>query len=382
MHNSQVSLLDEAKAAHRAGSHNRALELYRATLQADSRNPAIHNAIGEIHESRNALTAAITAYSRAYLYAPYDPVITKNLATAFMRVGQYQAVACMAAKPDSTLDYPLAAEAMLRHLEGPEIQHTPTYQSKLRPYDNLIEALSLPRNPQDRLLALFNCIRFSKNNWRNRALARLQNEEFWQWVKISGLEQIEGYLAAGKGVILLGTHTEVGRVATMAFARLGLKFNSLEEANYLARDNIPGISNVNFIEVGGKAFTLREVYLARQALQRGEILQIAPDGHHGGKGNMVYQFLGRLRPFSTGFADLAILTGAPAFPLICTNSLDGIIHIKILPPLDAPDSSQPREAKQKLLIQQYVTFLEHMWRTHPSGVFRNHIKMYLSRPAA
>lgn len=374
-------LFESGNVELQAGRTTQALNYYKQSLGLSPKNPNVFNNMGIAQDRLNNLQGALESFGNAYLINPDDPGIVNNLTTTLIKVERFKTAAELATKPGSRVLYPIAVTALRSYLGSKSALQEPDIQNLLAPYDKLIQELGLPPDDAEKHLCLFANFKHPENNWREIAISRLSNEDFPKWVAISGLEPIKELQAVGKGAILLSSHTTSGHAILVALLRQELKVNSIEFNNRFSALPIPGIERVNFLEVGNKEqFALREVYLAQQALQRGEILHLTGDGFQG-KSQFRHPFLGKLRAFRTGFADLSLITNTPIFPVFCTTTLEGKINIEILPALAQPNEQLPRETRIATLLDQYVALLEKYWKTKPGNISWRHVKKHLGSEA-
>ncbi len=163
--------------------------------------------------------------------------------------------------------------------------------------------------------------------------------------------------------------------------RQGYDLHSIESANVLKKIGAKDADRLKVIEVGGGAsFLLRQTYLARRVLMDGGMLHMVPDGLQGNSGVPV-PFHGRVRRLATGFAELAVSTGAPVVPVIATMDVDGRIHVEFSAPLDTGPEDMERRERIEGLIRQYARFLEIRWSDDPGGVRMHHVEHFLELPA-
>jgi KDO2-lipid IV(A) lauroyltransferase len=163
--------------------------------------------------------------------------------------------------------------------------------------------------------------------------------------------------------------------------RQGYDLHSVEAANVLKKIGAKGADRLKVIEVGGGAtFHLRQTYLARRVLMDGGMLHMVPDGLHGSSGILV-PFHGRMRNFATGFAELALGTGAAVVPVIANMDVDGRIHVEFSTPLDTGSGDLERQERIENLIRQYGSYLENHWSDDPGSVRMHHVEHFLGLPA-
>jgi KDO2-lipid IV(A) lauroyltransferase len=127
------------------------------------------------------------------------------------------------------------------------------------------------------------------------------------------------------------------------------------------------------------AMLSNQLVAARQALARGAVVMIAPDGYYGIGGREI-AFMGRLRRFGAGFAELALEIAAPVVPVTSSVDLDGRITIKIGKPFEA--SGRSHAQRVDALIAHYIEHLSSVWRTAPGEVHWPHLSKFLALPPA
>ena len=127
--------------------------------------------------------------------------------------------------------------------------------------------------------------------------------------------------------------------------RQGYDLHSVESANVLQQIGAKGADRLKVIEVGGGAsFLLRQTYMARRVLMDGGMLHMVPDGLQGDSGVLV-PFHGRMRRLATGFAELAVSTGAAVVPVIANMDVDGRIHVEFFERLDTGSGDVDRRER-------------------------------------
>jgi len=120
----------------------------------------------------------------------------------------------------------------------------------------------------------------------------------------------------------------------------------------------------------------RDLAAAHQALEMGGIAHIVPDGTRG-RATIVYPFFDRRRHFRTGFAELALATGAITLPATAIPHLNGKVHIKFFEPFDSGTHEMGHEARMRQLIAQYADHLTDIWTTSPGSVLVGHMQRFL-----
>jgi lauroyl/myristoyl acyltransferase/acyl carrier protein len=200
--------------------------------------------------------------------------------------------------------------------------------------------------------------------WRSVALARCAPAEFDRWVAISGLEHLAAAAARGNGVLLLTSHYALVFVIPLAFHASGF-----DDLLFILRQ--PALLKVAGLEsdyrqamAGGveSADTplSAQLYRGRQTLRRGGAVLIEADGALGASLGLPLPFLGRRRIFKTGFAELALDTGAAVIPVSLSMSLGGRFEISYLPELRVGEGDHEEQVAS--LVRQYAAILEDQWR--------------------
>jgi len=362
------------------GRPRRAVEAYRKALALDPRDAGTLNSMGMAFSHRD-WSEALKYFGAAYRLDPRTPRVANNLAAALLKNGRLDSAVQLVARRGSPLSYATATAVMRRYAESPDARQLPEIRSGIKWLKALLELLGRPEETGEITLGIFANYLHPLNPWREQALDRSTDTQLKRWVRVSGIERLKAVQEAGQGAILVVSHLAVERVATLLLSRMGFKLNTLEYENRLAIHGIAGAASVKVWEIKETdGFMLRVIYLAKKALQKGEIFLLAGDGYHGGN-EMPLAFLGRQRHFKGGFAELAIAARVPAFPVFCTVDLEGRIDLEILEPLEAGDDSSGRAERVAGLVRQYVTLLEDCWRRHPGNIAWYHLRRYFALQA-
>jgi tetratricopeptide (TPR) repeat protein/lauroyl/myristoyl acyltransferase len=374
-------LREQGNADLKQGRPREAIQAYRRALALEPGDPMTLNNMG-IALSHHDWNEALRQFDAAYRLNPQEPRIANNLAAALLENGRLDSAVQLVARPGSPLAYAAASTVMRRYAHSPNATEVPAIRKGIDQLNQLLVALGRPQDAAEVALSIFANHLHPGIPWREQALDLSTVQEMKRWVRPRGVDRLRAVQETSRGAILVLSHLAAERVSTLVLSRMGFRLNSLEYQNRLGNHGIAGAQAVKVWEIKDtEGFTLREVYLAKQALERGEIFQLAGDGYRGGSG-LPCRFLGRERHFKGGFAELAIAASVPVFPVFCTLDIEGRISLEILEPLDAGDEGTTRAERVASLIHQYATLLENCWRQQPGNVTWDHIRRYLELPAA
>jgi len=204
-----------------------------------------------------------------------------------------------------------------------------------------------------------------------------------QWLTIAGQATLDEALLRKRGVILVDMHTlfpsgilpivlkQLGHANPMVYSgRAALQqnqplFHAFQRYFHTEEETL----------VIAKFLSL-QMDVAQRKLRAGGIVWIAPDGGSGSRARRLPIF-GWQRAFSTGFAELALQTGATVIPVRHVIAANGGIQISFLRPFAAGVATTNREERIQQLMQQYVDFLEETWRLDPANVGVAHMRHFL-----
>jgi acyl-coenzyme A synthetase/AMP-(fatty) acid ligase len=109
----------------------------------------------------------------------------------------------------------------------------------------------------------------------------------------------------------------------------------------------------------------RQLELARQILQQGGVIAIAPDVNRGHGPQTVVEFHGRLHQFRTGFAELALLTDAQLFFVASDLQAYNRFSFRMVGPFDRGSATMRYEERVQHLMNQYIEQLRIQWAKNP-----------------
>jgi acyl-coenzyme A synthetase/AMP-(fatty) acid ligase len=248
--------------------------------------------------------------------------------------------------------------------------------------------------PQRRLLqqlsAAYGCRLPEPELWRRSVLANLLlNRPFWYgpqqklqlvWrdrydrlvadgaaLRIVGLEHLEIARHTGTGAILVSRHD---------VARALYKYRLAE---HLGLPPIRSVSaaraNSDARRTGRSAAASRgsTAFNALAALRRGGIILFASDNPQQSDASHHLRFHTGTRAVPPGFAEVALLSGAPVLPVHHRCDRDGRVSLVIGAPFNRPDPDLPHEAQLTVLLQQYADWLAARIAEDPASLQWRHL---------
>jgi amino acid adenylation domain-containing protein len=197
---------------------------------------------------------------------------------------------------------------------------------------------------------------------------------------ISGAAYVKEAYERGKGVILLTFHGSpighrkwalerflgVDEIPTISW-RVPVRQSQYREAMYHTPETVAAAMNSEI------------AFYGQQLLQEGKIINIVADNsdEHGKKYRV--ELAGREYRVKSGFAELALNTGAAIIPHYTTCLPDGRVQMNLLKPLEAGEGD--RDEKIERLIGEYFAFINEAWVTHPEAIRWDRMKGHYSRHA-
>lgn len=195
-------------------------------------------------------------------------------------------------------------------------------------------------------------------------LAALSPRDEARQFDVSGWEHFEAERAAGRPVILGGSHFGVNRLFSLWLARQGVEVLSLAHEDQLQMMGATKPTTLKVVEIGA-GFTVETALLVMRHLRSGGCLQVTGDWPVQKQGPHSYQrtFRGLARRYPQGMANFSLTGGAAILPYFCTLRPGGRVRIEIRPPLRPPSSAAPagsaqREAQLEELVHRFAAVLE------------------------
>lgn len=202
--------------------------------------------------------------------------------------------------------------------------------------------------------------------------------EVEKYFSVTGLEHLTNAHQTNKGVILLTYHSIVGRFATMALKRrlggeeIATITQKVARQQSVTWENFKNKKNTEAFE---SALFANEALRGQNLLLEGKIVQLVGDIEYQDS-RTILELSGRNYKLKTGFAELAINTGATVIPVYNTLKPDGRITT-IFEPAIEPGSGD-RDSQVKTLMKEYVAFMNKAWSEAPESVkwtrMRSHLR--------
>jgi len=198
---------------------------------------------------------------------------------------------------------------------------------------------------------------------------RRQNE-LCRVTRIHGLEHLVSARRDEKGVLLVTIHLGYWELIGARLVAEGFPITviSRPRSNPLVDRLWRNIENGSGMQVLSKFQSVRQVM---RALNQGRIVGILPD-QHAGRAGIFIDFFGRPTPMHPVVPLVSLRTGAPVVPCIAPLEADGLVHIRLFPPLNLVRSDDPkRDVKENttLLTRIFESFIrsypeQYLWMHH------------------
>ncbi|MEP6997970.1 MAG: hypothetical protein ABI900_09985 [Betaproteobacteria bacterium] len=192
--------------------------------------------------------------------------------------------------------------------------------------------------------------------------------------RVTGWEYFDRCRQNATGLILAPVHTQFARLLITYLRHRG--HDGLEVG--LTSDKL---EKKGLHTSAAKQFELaRQMHGAKQLLAGGGIVFNPPDARQNLDNSRSVEFFGRQRRIATGFAELALATGAHIVPIAYRVSPRGSFVLAFGAPFDVPGPASTHEERVDSLVGQYASFLRDEWRLYPWNIPWNHLLHYCLLP--
>jgi lauroyl/myristoyl acyltransferase len=193
--------------------------------------------------------------------------------------------------------------------------------------------------------------------------------------QVTGWEHFERCRRDGAGLMILPVHGHFSRLVQPYLRHrghdglsVGLTTGSLEARG--------------FATTAAKQFELaRQLHAAKHVLARGGIAFNLPDAFWNLDNSRSVEFFGRQRWIATGFAELALTTGAHVLPISYRFSPRGFFVLEFGAPFHVLGPQSSQDERVDALVAQYASFLRDEWRRYPWNIQWTHLQQYCQLPA-
>lgn len=193
-----------------------------------------------------------------------------------------------------------------------------------------------------------------------------------QYFVVEGWQRFAQAYQTGRGVLLALSHIGLPKVLIHYLKAHGYSGPAIRQQMRVRLQ----ATGEEMSPLNRMLLSARDLAEANQSLASGGIAYILPDGKQGAT-TIAYPFWGRLRHFRTGFAELALTSGAVVLPAVCIPQLNGKFSIKFFEPFDLGTPAINRQERVELLVHQYADHLAQLWALAPGSLRTSDICQFL-----
>ncbi len=228
-------------------------------------------------------------------------------------------------------------------------------------------------------------IRTSKHlYWRSlwMILNEAPDSEVEAFFPVTGMDHVTNARQQGRGVILMSYHNSITRLSSyVSKCRLGL--DALQTISTVdAEKRSPYWDEIRSHKINPaivQGLHAGAAFQGQQQLARGEIVTMLSDQNQKpNPGTFHANVAGHRYRLKSGFADLALLTGATIIPQMTRVTREGKILTNFLLPFEI--HGEDRQAQLDSLTRQYANFLTYCWQTAPETFFWGIVTKHLNLP--
>jgi amino acid adenylation domain-containing protein len=191
-------------------------------------------------------------------------------------------------------------------------------------------------------------------------------------IPVEGAAMLEAARVRQQGVILLSNHA----YQTSYFRSLKLTQRGVGNLERLVEPIQSDKIKAQYI------LYARQLDLARQVLQNGGAITIAPDVNRGRGASITVPFHGRMHEFRTGFAELALLTDAQLFFVASDLQAYNCFSFRLVGPFDQGSATMSYAERVQYLMEQYIAHLRLQWVKNPWALSWEVMREHLAYPPA
>jgi KDO2-lipid IV(A) lauroyltransferase len=210
--------------------------------------------------------------------------------------------------------------------------------------------------------------------WCFNELFRGPPERVARLTHVRGWEHFERCRQGGAGLILLPVHGQFSRLFQPYLRHRG--YDGLEVG--LTHDRLERKGMLT--PVAKRLELARQMLAAKRLLTQGGIAYNLPDARQNLDNARSVEFFGRRRQLATGFAELALATGAHVVTVAYRFSPRGFFVIEFGAPLLVSGQQSTHEERVDSLVSQYADFLRGEWRRYLWNIHWDHLKHFYLLP--
>jgi lauroyl/myristoyl acyltransferase len=210
--------------------------------------------------------------------------------------------------------------------------------------------------------------------WRDSCLHEFTPELMTRLTRVMGWEHFDQCRRDGAGLILVPVHGQFSR-----WFRPYLRHRGHDSLTVGVPED--KLEAKGFRTPTAKRFELaRQMHAAKHLLARGGIACNLPDARQNLDSSRSVEFFGRPRRIATGFAELALTTGAHVVPIAYRFSPRGFFVLEFGAPFHVLGPQSTHDERVDSLVAQYASFLRDEWRRYPWNVHWNQLRAYCLLP--
>lgn len=262
------------------------------------------------------------------------------------------------------LPQPLAMQLLSSAVKQPWVQrhYLPNQTTLVQQFLASLEEPTKQHNCLAQAL-FFGCLTHFKI--RDAVFQRIRTEG--RSIPFEGIEMLETARVQQQGVILLHNHA----YQASYFRSLKLTQRGVGNLERLVEPIQSDKIKAQYI------LYARQLDLARQTLQDGGIIAMAPDVNRGRGAHIAVPFHGRMHEFRTGFAELALLADAQLFFVASDLQAYNRFNFRLIGPFDKGSATMSHAERVQHLMDQYINQLRQQWARSPWalnwGVMSEHL---------
>jgi amino acid adenylation domain-containing protein len=217
--------------------------------------------------------------------------------------------------------------------------------------------------------------------WKSLAdlIEHSPEQQVLEYFPINGMEHFKAARGEGRGVIFLTAHSISSPIRLHALSRLINAEIPTISYRVPIRQSEYHETPKDLPDSVGQTMNAEIALFGQRQLQQGRAINIAADTSDPYGHAFDISLGGRAYRIKSGFAELALNTGARIIPHFGGCLVDGRPELNLLPALEPGDGSRARQIEN--LVHQYANFVTHVWAHRPEVLHWRRISDHYLRPA-